>query len=358
MPGELDAFLSVQIGTNSVLDYAVAFGIFIIVIAAFKTIKFVIIRNAKRLTAKTKTDLDDLFINSLDDIHWYFYIFVALFLSSQYLKLPQTINSLFYYLLVVGAAYNAIIIVQKLIDHVSAKIVKEKQKEDGVDAHTISIIEVLTKISKYSLWAVASLLVLSNMGYNITTLLAGLSIGGIAVAFAMQNTLSDIFSWFTIYFDKPFRVGDFIAIGADMGVVKKIGIKSTRLQTLQGEELIISNRELTSARVQNFKRMEKRRIAFSFGLVYQTSNAKIKKALQIVKDAISDAKTADLDRVHFKKFGDSSLDFEVVYYIKSGDYKAYMDTQQEINMSIKEKFEKEKIEFAYPTRTIYSDKIP
>ena len=196
-------------------------------------------------------------------------------------------------------------------------------------------------------------MVLSNLGYNVTTLVAGLGIGGLAIAFALQKVLEDIFSSVSIYFDKPFEIGDFIIVGEQMGVVKKIGIKSTRIQALQGEEIVISNRELTSVRIQNFKRMEKRRVAFSFGVLYSTSNAKLKKAIEMVKKIVEKAEHADLDRVHFKAFGSSSLDFEVVYYLKSRDYNVYMDTQQEINFAIKEAFEKEKIEFAYPTQTIH-----
>jgi small-conductance mechanosensitive channel len=198
--------------------------------------------------------------------------------------------------------------------------------------------------------------ILSSLGYNISALLAGLGIGGIAVAFALQTILADIFASFSIYFDKPFRVGDYIVVGNDRGTVKHIGIKTTRIKSLEGPELVISNKELTSSRIHNYKKMEKRRISFTIGIVYETPLEKVKKAKEIIENVIKDQKMAELDRVHFARFGDFSLEFEIVYYMLSTDYKDYMDTQEKINLKIKEEFEKEGIEFAYPTQKIYLGK--
>ncbi|MFH0711295.1 MAG: mechanosensitive ion channel domain-containing protein, partial [Candidatus Aenigmatarchaeota archaeon] len=150
--------------------------------------------------------------------------------------------------------------------------------------------------------------------------------------------------------------GDFIIIGTDMGTVKHIGLKTTRITHINGQELIVSNRELTTARILNNKKMERRRIAFTFGVEYKTSVKKLKKIVVIVKDIFSKIKAAELDRVHFRAFGDFSLNFEVVYFINSQDFNVYMDTQQEINLQIKERFEKEKIDFAFPTQTIHLQK--
>ncbi len=215
---------------------------------------------------------------------------------------------------------------------------------------------MLGKIVRVLVWVIAGLLVMSNLGYNISTLLAGLGIGGLAIAFALQKIFEDIFASFSIFFDKPFQQGDYILIGADSGVVQHIGIKSTRIQTLQGEELIVSNTELTTARVHNYKRMEERRIVFNIGVEYGTNNAKMKQIPEIVKNAITKAKLAKFDRVHFNAFLDSALNFEIVYYMRSSDYTKYMDTQQEINLDIKQSFEKAKIEMAFPTQTVFVKK--
>jgi len=184
---------------------------------------------------------------------------------------------------------------------------------------------------------IAFVIVLQNLGYNISALIAGLGIGGVAVAFALQNILSDIFASFSIYFDK-------------------IGIKSTRLRSPNGQQIIISNKELTEARVQNFKRLEKRRAVYQIGVTYETPKEKLEKVPSIIKRVIDEISLAEFDRCHFKEFGDFSLNFEVSYYVKTQDYKTYLDVVQDVNLKIFDNFEKEEIEFAYPTQTIYLNK--
>jgi len=193
--------------------------------------------------------------------------------------------------------------------------------------------------------------------------LTGLAIGGAATAivigFALQSLLSDFFSAFSLYFDKPFEIGDYIVVGEYAGTVKKIGMKSTRVQLLQGEELVLSNKELTTASIRNYKKMKKRRINFGFGVTYDTPLNKLKKIPDIIKQIIDPEVIPDvdrLDRVHFTEFGDFSLNFEIVYYMKTQDYLKYRDAQQEINFKIKEAFEKEGIEMAFPTQTIFVEK--
>ena len=218
------------------------------------------------------------------------------------------------------------------------------------------MIDLLAKALKAILWVVAVVLVLSNLGYNVSTLIAGLGIGGIAIAFALQNILGDLFASFAIYFDKPFQVGDYIIVDDDAGTVKHIGIKSTRIQSRQGEELIISNKELTEARVHNYKKMEKRRIVFTFGVIYETPTQKLKKIPNIIKEIVGKTETAEIDRVFFKEFGEFGLNFEIVYFLKSSDYALFVETQPKINLAIKDSFEKEGIEMAYPTQTVFVKK--
>ncbi|MCK5590629.1 MAG: mechanosensitive ion channel family protein, partial [Candidatus Pacebacteria bacterium] len=173
---------------------------------------------------------------------------------------------------------------------------------------------------------------------------------------AFQNILEDLFSSFAILFDKPFKVGDFIVVGEHKGVVQKMGIKTTRLKSTGGEEIVISNKELTSARLQNFKKMKERRIGFNFGVTYETPTGKLKAIPGTVKDIIDSIEKARFDRSHFTQFDDSALTFETVYYVTTSDYVVYRDIQQEINLRIKELFEKDGIDMAYPTQTIYLNK--
>ncbi len=341
---------------NTWQDVLTAVIVFLISFFVLKLFKFYVIKKLEKLSKKTKTDIDDLIVSLIDKIGWSFYVIVSLYIALNFLTLPVIVVKIVYYLLLVVLIYYAIKILQGFIDYFTHQIIIKRQVEEKKKNIDTSLIDLLNKTAKATLWVIAILLTLHNFGYNISALIAGLGIGGIAIAFALQNILSDIFASFSIYFDKPFQTGDFIVVGDDMGVVERIGIKSTRLRTLQGEELVISNKELTESRVHNYKKMRKRRVVFKFGVTYETPLAKLKKIPGIVKDIINKIPLAEVDRVHFHEFGDFSLVFEVVYYIKSSDYNTYMDIQQDINLKIMERFKKLGIEMAYPTQTIYLHK--
>jgi small-conductance mechanosensitive channel len=347
--------LTYTIGNNSVKDYLVALAVFVLAAIVLKIFKHVIIDKLKKISDKTGTELDDLLIKIVDNIGWPFYLLLSLYIALKSIQIPRFIETTLGYVLLVVVTYYVIRGIQDLIDYGTRKLIIKRQEEEK-EADT-SFIDLLSRILKGVLWGVAVVLILSNLGYNVSALIAGLGIGGLAVAIALQSVLSDIFSSFSIYFDKPFKVGDFIIVGDDLGVVKKIGIKTTRLQSLWGQEIVISNNELTSTRINNYKKMENRRIHFTFGVVYDTPTEKLKKILEIVKDLFDGVELADLDRVHFKEFGDFSLNFEVAYYVSTGDYNRYMDTRQEINFALKERFEEEGIEFAYPTQTVFVNKV-
>ena len=340
--------------SNLIKEYLIAFAIFILAVVVLKFFKRVVIKKLKKLTKQTRGEFDDLLIEIIASIGWFFYFFLSLYIAIQFIQLPELIEKIVYYAVIISITYYIVKGIQRIIDYGFEKMVKKKEEQD--EEFDLSIIHLTGKILKGVLWGIAIIIILQNLGYNISTLVAGLGIGGLAIAFALQNILGDIFASFSIYLDKPFQVGDFVIIGNDKGVVKKIGIKSTRIQTLQGEELVMSNKELTETRVHNYKKMEKRRIIFVFGVTYETPTEKVKKIPGIVGKIIDDIKVTETDRVHFKEFGDFSLNFEVVYYLKSSEYNVYMDTQQEINLTMKEQFEKEGIEFAYPTQTIFINK--
>jgi len=215
---------------------------------------------------------------------------------------------------------------------------------------------LLKKIVQIVVFVFGILIILYVFHVDLTGAVVGLGVGGIAIAFALQSTLSDFFSAFSIYFDRPFEIGDFIVVGDYSGTVTNIGIKSTRLKLLQGEELVISNKELTTVSVRNFRKLEKRRVTFTIGVTYDTSVEKLRKIPHIIKDIFEKVETADLDRVNFTEFGDFSLKFLIIYYVNSADWGKYLDTQQRINFDIKEAFEHEGIEMAFPTSTIYVKK--
>ena len=336
---------------NSLLEYTKALGLFIILLIVFKIVQYIILRKLGNLAKKTKTDIDDTLITIVKSLKPPFYWFLAFFFAVRFLALGALTVKIINGILAVWIVYQVIAGIQILINYI---LNKKFAKED--DAGAKAAINYIGLISKIILWSGGLLLIFSNIGIDITSLIAGLGIGGIAIAFALQNILSDLFSSFAIYFDKPFAIGDFIVTGNHSGIVEKIGIKTTRIRALQGEEIVISNNELTSARIQNFKKLEKRRIVSSFGILYETPIEKIKKVKSIVENIFKNLEDTEFSRVHFKQLGDFSLNFEVVYSITTNDYNIYMDTQEKFNLALMEAFESEQIEFAYPTQKIFIDK--
>ncbi|HAM34092.1 MAG TPA: hypothetical protein DCP41_11555 [Deltaproteobacteria bacterium] len=229
-------------------------------------------------------------------------------------------------------------------------------RKQGEDASRERALKGVVSLAKALVWVVGTLFLLDNLGFRISTVVAGLGIGGIAVALAAQTILGDLFAYFTILFDRPFEIGDFVIVGDHMGVIERFGIKTTRIASLDGEQIVVSNKDLTDSRVRNFKRMAKRRVAFRLGVTYQTPAERLREIPGIVAEIFREIGGATLDRVHFFSYGDFSLIFEIVYYIDGNDYARYMDIQQKVNLRIYEEFGKRRIEFAYPTRTLYLNK--
>lgn len=211
----------------------------------------------------------------------------------------------------------------------------------------------LRSVMALVIWIVGFVFLLDNLGFDISAVVAGLGVSGIAIAIAAQGILGDLFNYFVILFDKPFEVGDFIIFDDKLGMVEKIGIKTTRIRALGGEELVIANSGLTGSRVHNYKRMENRRVVFSFGVTYDTKPEQLRRIPEIVRGIIEGMENTRFDRSHFKSYGDFSLIFENVYYVFTADYALYMDIQQEINLQLYEALEELGVEFAYPTSTVY-----
>lgn len=349
-----NAFLEMTYWNNTGQEYLIALGIFIFLFILFKIFASLIVVFLKKQATKTKIKLDDMVIDFINAIHWQFYVYLSFYIAASTLTLTKTIDKTLIILLIIFIAFYAGQGLSRVVDEFTKEQVAKRKKNDNIQ--NTSMILVFGTIFKVIIWTIILLTLLSNVGIEITPLIAGLGVGGIAIAIALQSVLSDLFSAFAIYFDKPFKEGDFIIVGNDMGTVEKIGIKTTRIKTLQGQELVISNSELTSSRINNYKNMEKRRVAFTFGIKYDTQVNKMKKINGMVKKIIDKTKLATFDRIHFKEFGDFSLNYEIVYYVESADYNVYMDVQQEINLAIKKAFEKEKIEFAFPTQTLHIER--
>lgn len=337
---------------NTAWDYVQASFLFIGAYAVLKFFQYLIVRHFKKLAEKTKTDFDDVVIQILRNIKPPLYTVVSLFIAYRTLTFGELVNDVIVVIFIVTVILE---IVRAADSVVSYAITKYIDTEEGPEM-SVSMLKSLRVIVKALLWIVGILLILSNLGINVTSLIASLGIGGLAIALALQKVLEDLFSSFSIYFDKPFVVGDMIVIGSDEGVVERIGLKTTRLRTLQGEQLIISNKELTNSRVQNFQRLETRRVVQIIGVTYDTPKEKLEKISALIEGVIVALEEVRFDRCHFQSYGDFSINFELVYYVLSSDYMIYMDKQEAVNFGILEAFEKEGIEFAFPTQTIIMQK--
>lgn len=340
-----------SINTHELVKSIVIFSCLYVI---FQLIKSFFLRRLLQVAKATTIDIDDLVAEILNSLGFPFYFFLSLYLSVEFTSVSGGLSSYVGNLSLIIFIFYAIKTVSSIINYAFTKALsarKRSQKEFDP-----SVMRVLRKLINMLIWVIAILFILQNLGYDVSTLIGGLGVAGIAVAFGVQSLLEDVVSYFSIYFDKPFRIGDFIVVGEDMGEVERIGLKSTRIRTLRGEELVVSNKELTNVRINNFRRMDRRREEFRIGVTYDTSSKKLKSIPAMINDIISSVEFAEMDRAHFKTFGDSSLLFEIVYFVDTSDYDKYMDIQQEINLKIVEAFEKEKIEIAYPTQTVYIEK--
>jgi small-conductance mechanosensitive channel len=305
----------------------------------------------KRLTAltkKTATQTDDFLVGTFKGRILPLFYYGAFYTALTHLSLDPTLTKAINFiglalLSFLGASFSSSIIVYLL----------RLYWKNGTQDHALSLI---VKLVQVIIWGLFIVTLLDNF-IQIDALIAGLGIGGIAVGFAAQAILQDVFSYFSIFLDRPFEIDDFIIIDDYMGTVEHIGIKTTRLRSISGEQLVFSNGDLTSSRVRNLKRMDSRRVLFTLGVTYETTFEKLKEIPAIIKDIILKLEEVTFDRVHFSSYGDFSLNFEIVYYINDRDYAKYMDIQQEINFKIKEEFDKQGIEFAYPTQTLFLNNL-
>ncbi len=314
-----------------------------------KWLKRVIVHRLAAVVQRTATPLDDLVAEVLACTKVFFLILLAVYAGSSVLSLPQIVERVIEFLTVLALLVQVGIWGSTVIAAYMRLAVRRKVAEDPGTATTMT---ALGFIAKLVLWTVILLLTLENLGVDVTALVAGLGIGGIAVALAVQSILGDLFASLSIVLDKPFVIGDFIIVGELMGNVEHIGLRTTRVRSLSGEQLVFSNDDLLKARIRNYKRMAERRIVFAVGVTYDTPYEKLEAIPAILRECVEQQDLTRFDRSHFKQHGSYSLDFETVYYMLDPDYTKFMNTQQAINLALHRRFEDEGIEFAYPTQTV------
>ena len=308
------------------------------------------IRRATALAKKTETEIDDFIVDLLNRTRSLFLLALAIFTGTRFLTLSESLGATINKIVIILCLLQVALWGNGMITFWVKRYVRARMTDDAASVTTISALGFMSRIV---LWAVILLLALDNLGINITALVAGLGIGGIAVALAAQNILGDLFASLSIVLDKPFILGETIFVGEFIGTVEHIGLKTTRLRSLSGELVVFANSDLLQSRIRNFKRMAERRVVFTIGVTYQTTYEKLAAIPGIIKEYIEAQPNARFDRAHFKAYGNFSLNFEAVFYVTSPDYVIYMDTQQAINLALFQRFQQEGIVFAYPTQTLF-----
>lgn len=282
-------------------------------------------------------------------------LLLALFIGARAVELPAKVDAALTTLTAVALLLQVTLWAQRVFNVWLGNYEQRARHGDGGDA---TIVGLISFVGRTAIWAIALLMILDNLGFNITTLVASLGIGGVAIALAVQNVLADLFASLSIGLDKPFVVGDFIIVDDLMGTVEHVGLKTTRLRSLSGEQLVFSNGDLLKSRIRNYKRMYERRIVFTFGVVYDTPRETLARLADEVRAIIEAQPKTRFDRAHFFRFGEFSLDFEVVYFVLDPDYNLYMDIQQAINLAIMARFEALEVGFAFPTSTLRVESLP
>ncbi|HQD10813.1 MAG TPA: mechanosensitive ion channel family protein [Flavihumibacter sp.] len=333
---------------NTVLHYLVVFGSMLLLWIVWRLIKKWLIRFVVSLTAKTQSNIDNLLVDAARNfILPYVYLFFQYRIFQQ-LNLSPEIEKI----LSVAAMLVTTYFVVRLIIYSTQHLITETMKARNEPEQRIKQVVGMLLVFKVLVWGGGLVMLVDNLGYNVTTIIAGLGVGGIAIALAAQNILTDLFSYIVIFFDKPFEIGDFITANNFSGTVEKIGIKTSHVRSPDGQQLVMPNTEMVKSVIQNFKRLEKRRVVFMVGVVYETPAEKLRSIPSIAEQIILAVDHAEFARAHFKSFGDFSLNFEIVYFVDSPDYTLYMDTHQQICLLLFEKFQQAGIDFAYPTQVV------
>lgn len=343
-------FFNTEFAHNSVQSWVIALSAVFAIMLVMVVARNFMVSQFRRLATEADKPVFNLIASIVKRTRWLFILIFALFMGTLILDVPDKLQSVFATVLIIVLLLQVGVWAGVALSN-TVKIYRDEQL--AKDPASVTTLNIINFIGKILIWTVVLLLVLDNLGVNINALVAGLGVGGIAVALALQTILGDLFASLSIVLDKPFVVGDFLIVGELLGSVEYVGLKTTRLRSLSGEQLVFANSDLLNSRIRNFGRMYERRVSFNIGVTYQTPHDMLIKIPEIIRHAIEQQSDTRFDRSHFKEYGDFALVFETVYYVLDSDYNNYMDIQQAINLYIHQQFEKQGIEFAYPTQTVF-----
>lgn len=336
---------------NTVREWFVAAGIFALSVIAIWAVQRYALKAFSRFASNTQTSLDDFVAELLNHTKFWLILIVAVLGASLSLNVSSLIT------LVLSRA-SAIAIVIQMGIWASAAITfwveRFVHRTAGKDAGAVTTVSAVSFVGRLMVWSIVLLLILDNLGVEVTALLAGLGIGGIAVALAAQNILGDLFASLSIILDKPFVLGDFLVLGDYKGTVEQIGLKTTRIRSLGGEQLIVGNDDLLNSRILNLGRMSDRRASFNVGVTYDTPRHLLEQIPSWIQELVEAQDHTRFDRSHLFDYGDYSINFETVFYLEVPEYVTYMDVQQAIKLGLHERFEQHGVEFAYPTQVVFT----
>ena len=350
MPLNLQEILKLVYFDNTLERWLLAFGIAVVLSIVLSILNKQLIKHFRSYSLKTHSDFDDLLVELLSKTSYILIVVFSLFIGSLFLNVNDTILQIRKSIIIIAIIVQFGFWGNGLISYYVKKKVREESFRTGAKVTQLKAVGFVIQIL---VWISVIILIISNLGFNVTTLITGLGIGGIAIALALQNVLSDVIASMSIILDKPFEVCDFIVVDDLRGDVEDIGLKTTRVRSLSGEQLIFSNNDLLQSRIKNYKRMNDRRILFTLGVVYETPYEKLERIPDILDEIITEEPKTRFDRAHFQAYGDFSLNYEIVYYVLSPDYIDFMNAQHSINLAIFKRFQEEGIEFAYPTQTLF-----
>jgi small-conductance mechanosensitive channel len=335
-------------GKNTPLEWLTALAVFIGVWAALATLHALVAVALRRLERKRPSRALSALRDATAATRWFFFATIALYFASDFVQVRGSVESVARAFVLI-ALFGQVGLWLQTIVHGAVSFWAARQDS----AHRATVAGGVQFISRLAIWGIVVLLVLSNLGVELSALVAGLGVGGVAAALAVQGLLGDMFAGLAMYFDRPFDIGQFVAVDTLEGRVTRIGLRTTRLRSIDGEEIVLPNGDLAKARILNFDRMKERRIVFRFGIEYGVSSETLEKARRITEEVINGTENVRVQRVHFRDFAAEWLEFEVAYFVLSAEPLVWMDVRHRINVELYRRFEEEDVPFATPAQTIH-----
>ncbi|MCD9016508.1 mechanosensitive ion channel family protein [Parachryseolinea silvisoli] len=344
----MNELLEREYWNNTVQDYLIALAIIVVGTLALRIFKGTLLRRLEKWANTTKTTNDDFLLKSVERFALPALYYFIIYSGINYLELTPKADNV----LRIATALVITFFILRLISSIILLVLQNYIRRQEKGEEKIRQLGGLMVIINIVVWILGAVFLIDNLGYNVTTIITGLGIGGIAIALAAQNILGDLFNYFVIFFDRPFEVGDFIVVDDKMGSGEYIGLKTTRIRSLSGEQLVIGNSNLMNARIHNFKTQNLRRVVFNINISYATPIEKVREIPAILKAIVEAQADVRFDRAHFASYKDWSLNFEIVYFVLSSDFNKYMDIQQSINLAIYDRLQALGVDFALPTQRL------